>query len=75
MFLQCFYGWVGGCWILDFLYESALIRIFDSILFRYTFNNVCLQSRAKYIGNLVGSTENLDLKRRFNVDFWLFSTR
>ena len=29
-----------------------------------------LQPRARYIGNLLGSTENLDLKRNFNVAFW-----
>ena len=33
------------------------------------------QSRAKYIGNLLGSTENLDSKRTFSFAFCLFSTR
>ena len=34
-----------------------------------------LQSRAKYIEKLLGFTENLVLKRKFNVASWLFSTR
>ena len=34
-----------------------------------------LQSRAKFIENLLGFTENLDLKKKFNVAFWQFSTR
>ena len=34
-----------------------------------------LQPKAKYIGNLLGFTENLGLKRKFNVAFRLFSTR
>ena len=34
-----------------------------------------LQSFAKYIWNLLGFTENIDLKYKFNVAFWLFSTR
>ena len=33
------------------------------------------QSLAKYIGNLLGLTKNLDLKRKFNVAVWLFWTR
>ena len=32
------------------------------------------QSRAKHIGNLLGFPEKLDLKRKFKVAFWLFST-
>ena len=31
-----------------------------------------LQSRAKYIGNLQGFTENLEWKRKFNFAFWPF---
>ena len=34
-----------------------------------------LQSCAKYIKNFLGFTKNLDLKYKFNVDFWLFSIR
>ena len=34
-----------------------------------------LQSCAKYFRNLLGFTENLDLKYKFNVGFWLFSTK
>ena len=34
-----------------------------------------LQSCGKYIGNLPGSTENLDLEKKFNIAFWLFLTR
>ena len=34
-----------------------------------------LQSFAKYMWNLLGFTENLDLKYKVNVAFWLFSTR
>ena len=34
-----------------------------------------LQSFGKYIWNLLGFTENLDLKYKFNVAFSLFSTR
>ena len=34
-----------------------------------------LQSFAKYIWNLLGFTENLDLKWKFNVGFGLFWTR
>ena len=30
---------------------------------------------AKYISNLIGFTENHDLKGKFNVAFWLFSTK
>ena len=33
------------------------------------------QSYAKYIRELLGFTENLDLKEKFNLAFWLFSTR
>ena len=32
-----------------------------------------LQLCTKYIGNLLGFTEKLDLKQKFNVTFWLFS--
>ena len=34
-----------------------------------------LQSCAKYVGDLLGFTENLDLKQKFNGAFWLISTR
>ena len=35
-----------------------------------------LQSRTKYIGILLGfDNENLDLKKKINTGFWLFSTR
>ena len=34
-----------------------------------------LQFYAEYIWNFLGFTENLDLKWKFNVAFWLFSTR
>ena len=38
-------------------------------------NLLATQSFAKYIWNLVRFTENLNLKWKFNVAFWLFSTR
>ena len=31
--------------------------------------SIYLQSRAKHIGNLLSSSENLDLKSKFNVAF------
>ena len=34
-----------------------------------------LQSKAKYIESILGSTENLDLKKNVNIAFWLFLTR
>ena len=32
-------------------------------------------THVKYIGYLLGSTEILDLKRKVNAAFWLFSIR
>ena len=29
----------------------------------------------KYIGSLLGFAKYLNLKKRFNISFWLFSTR
>ena len=40
-----------------------------------TVKNKKLQQHAKYNRDLLDFTENLDLKRKFNVAFWLFSTR
>ena len=59
----------------SFFFFSYLFwsRIFLSVAY-FTVANLArlrshLQSRAKCIGALLGSTENFDLKRKFNVAF------
>ena len=45
IFVSRFYGYVGGGWILDFLYDFVYAKkLFYSILLRYNCNNVHLQS-------------------------------
>ena len=69
-------------WIYDVAYKPPYSATPSGMAFdkaegyvRKPDGNKYLQSRTKYFANLLGSTENLNLKRNFNVTFLLFSTR
>ena len=44
-------------------------------IFHFSPFSLSIQACAKYIGNLLGFNENLDLKEKFNTAFWVLSTR